>query len=143
MVITYSPERMQWSFLCHFTGTIFPLLFKSPLFWGLLLSHAVLLAIDSYDDPLPPLDWKIAVLPNGLLTFFLVFYGNNCYTRYFGFYADVRPPPLPDLARACVCSPDRAARRACRAWRPSAAAWSGRCSPRRTSAPRRASCSGT
>ena len=35
---------------------------------------------------MPPLPWKLTGVPTSLLTFFLVFYSGNCYTRYYAFY---------------------------------------------------------
>ena len=36
---------------------------------------------------MPLLPWKLTAIPTSLLTFFLVFYSGNCYTRYYAFYS--------------------------------------------------------
>lgn len=36
---------------------------------------------------LPPLDWDAVQLPASLLVFFLVFYGSNCYNRFYQLWA--------------------------------------------------------
>ena len=37
------------------------------------------------DIEMPTLPWKLTAVPTSLLTFFLVFYSGNCYTRYYSF----------------------------------------------------------
>ena len=37
------------------------------------------------DIHMPELPWKLTAVPTSLLTFFLVFYSGNCYTRYYAF----------------------------------------------------------
>ena len=37
-------------------------------------------------DELPILEWKAVLVPSSLLTFFIVFYGQQSYARYYQFY---------------------------------------------------------
>lgn len=88
MTVHYDPQEMQISFLLRFKGTIFPLVFSDPMFWFLIIVHLILLKWDGDllaegGEGLPPLDWNASTVAMGLLTFFLVFYGNHCYSRYF------------------------------------------------------------
>ena len=87
--LLYDPHGEQLSFLCRFSsGTIIPLVVASPLFWFLLIIHTVILLVQSGElylgfDGLPELDWKAAQAMATVLTFFLVFYTGNCYTRFY------------------------------------------------------------
>ena len=56
--------------------------------WLLMLSHCAFLYLHVArpDVDMPPLPWKLVGVPTSLLTFFLVFYSGNCYTRYYNFY---------------------------------------------------------
>jgi hypothetical protein len=88
MTIQYRPEELRITFLVKWRGTIFPLVVADPMFWGLLLVHVCLLLWHGHqlalgNDGLPPLDWGVSQVSLGLLTFFVVFYGNQCYLRYF------------------------------------------------------------
>lgn len=88
MTIQYAPQDLQISFIMRWNGTIFPLVLNDPMFWLLLGVHVVLLYIDGKmledgGEGLPLLDWQASTVAMGLLTFFLVFYGNHCYMRYF------------------------------------------------------------
>ena len=83
---------MAVSFLFKWDGTIFPLVLSDPLFWLLATVHAMLLAYHSHElaagNPgLPPLDWQGSTVEMSLLTFFVIFYGNNCYARYFELFS--------------------------------------------------------
>ena len=61
------------------------MVFKDPMFWMLIASHIIILHIQheklEQGDSLPSLDWKAASTLSALLTFFVVFYGGNCYNR--------------------------------------------------------------
>ena len=88
MTISYDPGSQSVSFIVQWRGTIFPLVLSDPLFWTLFILHIVLLTYQNLEmaagrDGLPPLDWNAASVSMGLLTFFVIFYGNHCYTRYF------------------------------------------------------------
>ena len=88
MTIQYEPENLQISFIFRWKGTIFPLVLSDPMFWFLLITHIALLKIHADGiaeggEGLPPLDWNASTVAMGLLTFFVVFYGNHCYQRYF------------------------------------------------------------
>ena len=83
----YDPAEFGISFLWKWQGTVLPLVFSSPLFWFLMLAHAICLAAYHYLDGQEPfLDWKAALVPSSLLTFLLVSFGNQCYDRYFHLY---------------------------------------------------------
>lgn len=84
MTIAYDPSELQVAFILKWKGTIFPLVLADPLFWLLASVHIVLLTYQNLSSvPLPPLDWNAASVSMGLLTFFVIFYGNHCYARYF------------------------------------------------------------
>ena len=83
----YDPGTYGLSFLLKWQGTILPLVFTSPLFWGLQTMHGLLLAMYwHFGEDEPALDWKAAVIPSSLLTFLLVSYSNQCFARYFQLY---------------------------------------------------------
>ena len=92
MTIYYDPHELQLSFITRWKGTIFPLVLNDPMFWFLIAVHCFLLYLDGHmlengGDGLPTLDWQASTVAMGLLTFFLVFYGNHCYSRYFELYS--------------------------------------------------------
>lgn len=83
----YDPSAFGISFLWRWQGTILPLVASSPLFWFLLLGHAVIVtAYHTLDGGEPVLEWQAAIVPSSLLTFLLVSFGNQCYSRYFELY---------------------------------------------------------
>jgi hypothetical protein len=74
--------------LLRWRGTIFPAVLGNWVMWILLGAHIGFLYTHTYheDYKLPHLPWKLTAVPTALLTFFLVFYSGNCYTRYYAFY---------------------------------------------------------
>ena len=38
------------------------------------------------DDDVPLVDWQLVTVPTSLLTFTMVFYSGQCYTRFFKMY---------------------------------------------------------
>jgi len=75
-----------FSVIGRWHGTISPLVASTPEFWLLLAFHSAC----HYWAPPPPEDnkamdhlWTAALMPSSLVTFLLVFYGGNCYQRYF------------------------------------------------------------
>ena len=91
MTILYEPGDMKVSFLWAWNGTVFPLVFEDPMFWVLMAVHAVLLYVQkariAEGSSLPELAWDASVISMSLLTFFVIFYGNHCYARYFELHA--------------------------------------------------------
>ena len=88
MTIQYNPQQLNISFLFCWRGTIFPLVLSDPMFWLLMAVHVLILhrhgmLLEEDGVGLPPLDWEASTIALSLLTFFLVFYGNHCYQRYF------------------------------------------------------------
>jgi len=86
--LVYDPGDEQVRFLMRWRYTVFPMVFKDPMFWLLMGIHAWLLyeekrSVDSGELGWPKLDWRAALVPTSLLTFFVVFYGGNCYTRFY------------------------------------------------------------
>jgi len=84
----YNPDDEQLRFLCRWKSTLLPMVATDPLFWFLLVTHVGLLmkqrALLHEGEPgLPTLEWKAALVPTSLLTFFVVFYVSNCYERFF------------------------------------------------------------
>jgi len=83
--MTFISVVLQWRY------TMLPMVLSKPLFWCLFLFQIACLSYDHYlfsttGTGLPPLDWKAAMVPNGLLQFFIVFYGQQSYARYYSFY---------------------------------------------------------
>jgi hypothetical protein len=66
-----------------------PAVLCRPVMWLLLSAHIGFLYLHIYqqDVVMPHLPWKLTAVPTALLTFFLVFYSGNCYTRYYAFYS--------------------------------------------------------
>jgi len=74
--------------LTRWKGTALPYVFNQSLFWSMFSLEVALLLVDGLliqftGTGLPVLDWKAALVPSSLLTFFIVFYTGNCYSRYF------------------------------------------------------------
>ena len=100
MTIAYEPSDFnEVTVVLRWRGTIFPAVLGRPVIWLLMAIHCGLLylhmehpeigwvrAADGSPIGLPLLPGKALTLPNGLLTFFLVFYSGNCYSRYYALY---------------------------------------------------------
>lgn len=102
MTIQYDAENMHLSFVVKWGGTIFPLVLRDPLFWILMVVHFVLLHYDAWlleqrGEGLPELEWNASTTAISLLTFFLVFYGNNCCASWQSSNAAA----LPRCCRCC------------------------------------------
>jgi len=99
MTIIYDPAAGIFEVVTCWKGTVFPLVLNKPTFYFLLGVQGVFLIIDERMHRLclnegiqggseagcrlSPLDWNAVSLPASLLIFFLVFYGSNCYDRFF------------------------------------------------------------
>lgn len=88
MVIQYDADELKMTFLFRWKGTIFPMVFSQPVFWVLLAVHGLLLKVDgdllkSRGRGLPELDWSASTVAMSMLTFFVVFYANHCFLRYY------------------------------------------------------------
>jgi hypothetical protein len=88
--LTYNAEVERFRFLFRWRHTVLPMVLSDPIFWMLMAFHMYVLdkqqqMLDE-GDSLPKLDWKASTLLSSLLTFFVVFYGGNCYNRYYQFY---------------------------------------------------------
>ena len=93
MTILYDPQSLQLSFILCWKGTIFPLVIADPMFWFLIAVHAAILRwehnlLAAGEEGLPELPWNASTTALSLLTFFVVFYGNNCYARYYSMHSD-------------------------------------------------------
>lgn len=95
MTIEYSAAELGvFRTLLKLKGTMIPLVLVSPIFWVLVVVHAIFLVLKNLRDAngslmfpnMPPIDWKGVSLASGFLTFFLVFYGSQCYSRMNMFY---------------------------------------------------------
>lgn len=81
--------------LCMWRGTVLVGAFFGPIFWLTMSSHIIFLLLDGRIEtgmsphPLPVLDWKIGTLCSSLLFFFVIFYGNAMYNRFYTFYGHV------------------------------------------------------
>lgn len=96
MTIQYDPQEHILAVLTRWDGTILPLILKRPLYWLLLFVHAIFLYVDQYlrhytsrGNGIPALSWDVVALPSSLLVFFLVFYGGNCYTRFYQLWNEI------------------------------------------------------
>jgi len=90
MTISYDAgDFNELTVLLRWRGTIMPAVLCRPVMWLLLGAHITFLYLHLYrhDIIMPPLPWKLTGVPTSLLTFFLVFYSGNCYTRYYAFYS--------------------------------------------------------
>ena len=67
-----------------------PQVLRKPLFWVLFVAMLVLVYVDEQlhetGHELPILEWRAVLVPSSLLTFFIVFYGQQSYARYYQFY---------------------------------------------------------
>lgn len=82
--IPYEPDENILASLLRFEGTALQLVFAKPLYWALIAMHIGLRHANDHFLMLPPLDSTVLVgLPSSLLIFLVVFYGGNCYQRYY------------------------------------------------------------
>ena len=87
--------------LLSWKGTMLPLVFAKPGIWLLLLVHVIFLVCGNWlflnpechghkvtasCSGLPTMDWKSIGVITGMLTFFLVFYGSQCFNRMQMFF---------------------------------------------------------
>lgn len=89
MTIGYDPTDFnEITVLLKWRGTIMPAVLCRPVMWMLMAAHVGFYYLHMYrpDVHMPTLPWKLTGVPTALLTFFLVFYSGNCYTRYYNFY---------------------------------------------------------
>ena len=85
MTISYDPgDFNELTVLLRWRGTIMPAVLCKPVMWLLMLAHVAFLYLHMRRDDIemPVLPWKLTAVPTSLLTFFLVFYSGNCYSRY-------------------------------------------------------------
>jgi len=90
--MTYAYEPSDFNELTVFLrwrGTFMPMVLCRPALWMLLASHVFFLYLRLYRPEiyLPPMPWKLILVPTSLLTFFLVFYSGNCFQRYYNYYS--------------------------------------------------------
>lgn len=102
MTVHYDPFSPVHVVLRQYRGTVFPLVLRKPTFYFLVVVQVCFLVYDAhlYDEcrkngtrrrravkldgcRLEPLDWGAVGLPASLLIFFVVFYGTNCYNRFY------------------------------------------------------------
>ena len=89
MTISYDTgDFNELTALFKWRGTIMPLVLCRPVMWLLMAAHVTLFYLHNYHEEvkLPKMPWKLTGVPTALLTFFLVFYSGNCYSRYYAFY---------------------------------------------------------
>jgi len=90
MTISYDASDFnELTVFLRWRGTIIPAVLCRPVLWLLLAAHVGFLYLHMYKHEviMPLLPWKLTAIPTSLLTFFLVFYSGNCYTRYYAFYS--------------------------------------------------------
>ena len=108
MTINYNPTQSIFFLVVRYAGTVLPLVFQKPSFWILMSIQACFSILDhwaplkeGHDEVLPecyfsfqthsedkgchlpPLDWDVVGNPVNLLIYFIVFYSNRCYERFF------------------------------------------------------------
>lgn len=94
MTVPYDPEKSSIFILLAVRGTVVPMVLTRPLFWLLVSMETALLVLkDRYPDDYPELQYGVIGPLVSLLSFFIVFYGNQCYTRFYKMY---------DLSKALV-----------------------------------------
>jgi len=94
MTVPYDPEKSSILILLAVRGTVVPMVLTRPLFWLLVSMETALLVLkDRYPDDYPDLQYGVIGPLVSLLSFFIVFYGNQCYTRFYKMY---------DLSKALV-----------------------------------------
>ena len=91
--LMYSPDAERFGFVFRWRHTVLPMVIKDPVFWFLQAWHVYWLeaehnALAHSDGGLPNLDWRVATMAMSLLTFFVVFYGGNCYNRFYQLHAN-------------------------------------------------------
>jgi len=89
MTISYDPgDFNELTVLLKWKGTIMPSVLCRPAMWMLMAAHVSFFYLHMYrtDVHMPTLPWKLTAVPTSLLTFFLVFYSGNCFSRYYAFY---------------------------------------------------------
>eukprot|EP00322_Chrysochromulina_rotalis_P010403 CAMPEP_0115868434 /NCGR_PEP_ID=MMETSP0287-20121206/21294_1 /TAXON_ID=412157 /ORGANISM="Chrysochromulina rotalis, Strain UIO044" /LENGTH=441 /DNA_ID=CAMNT_0003323095 /DNA_START=55 /DNA_END=1380 /DNA_ORIENTATION=+ len=108
MTIAYdASELVGWKALpklfCRWNGTIFHGVFSTPMFWLVNLIHGALVYVpwhineqrrksaqrddvDYEEFVLQPIDWGVSTVGMALLFFFMVFYNNNSYQRFYALY---------------------------------------------------------
>ena len=88
MTILYDADHLgTLRYVMRIRHTMLLLVGKSPAFWLLMSFHATLLVMDRRSHySIPFLDKHAASTLTSLLTFFLVFYGSNAFSRLGMFY---------------------------------------------------------
>jgi len=89
MTIAYDPADFnELTVLLRWRGTILPAVLCKPILWLLLGAHVGFFYMHMYHAEIhvPKMDWKLIGVPTSLLTFFLVFYSGNCFSRYYALY---------------------------------------------------------
>lgn len=107
MVFNYDAGKFGtvWTLL-KFQGTMLPMVLTKPIFYFLMVTHVIFLIVGNVPalwkpeyqhvacpntnvvrcSYLPTLEWTPVTVVTTLLTFFIVFYGNQCYGRMQMFY---------------------------------------------------------
>ena len=88
----YDPESYNFCSIMRDSSGIASEVLCSSSFWFFVVMHIVLMlmfhfAPHVWDFIGFELDWKATGAVTSLLTFFIVFYGTNCYSRYQMFYS--------------------------------------------------------
>lgn len=88
MTVHYDPSKLSvLGTLLRWRGTLFPLVIRTPGFWIFIVFHSILTACKSTDSvSFTPISWSVIASVTGLLVFFIVFYGSQCYNRMQMFF---------------------------------------------------------
>jgi prepilin signal peptidase PulO-like enzyme (type II secretory pathway) len=90
MTIAYSTDDFnEVTVMLRWRGTILPDVLCRPAIWVLMFAHIAFffLHVHHTEVTMPPLPWKVVSVPTSLLTFFIVFYSGNCFSRYYALYS--------------------------------------------------------
>eukprot|EP00966_Prymnesium_polylepis_P088809 2054967-Prymnesium_polylepis.1 len=69
--LQYDPNMTFAEVLMRWNGTLLPMVLKKPLFWVLFSLEVAMLLLEEgllryYDEGLPVLDWRAAMVPSSL-----------------------------------------------------------------------------
>ena len=89
--LVYDAQNERVRFLFRWRRTLLPLVLSDPMFWVLMTVHVTFLYLENSlltntGTGLPTLEWNAASAPVALCTFFVVFYGQSCFKRFYDFY---------------------------------------------------------
>ena len=114
MTVQYNPAQLTIiGTLVKWKGTILPLVFRTPGFWLFIVFHTVLTVLKGTDAvEFVPINFTVIASVMGLLVFFIVFYGSQCYSRMQMFFghcvglSGTAPRSKPHRRSPCSTGPE-------------------------------------